>query len=192
MPVLMIVFFFYSQNKSSLHYGKYVWAALLLAWLGDIFLLNTNTVCFLAGMLSFLAMHIIYASVFFQLNPIHPKQLQPIVVPAIVLAVVCYSIFQRIQSNLGVLQIPVLVYMTVICCMFLLALNVMGNKNYNHLATRYLVPGALLFIVSDSLLALNMFYYHYNALGIAVMLTYGGAQYVLVEGMKRVVDWLVE
>lgn len=48
---------------------------------------------------------------------------------------------------------------------------------------KYLIIGALLFVLSDSILAINIFYKQSILGGMAVMLTYVIAQFLLVEGM---------
>jgi uncharacterized membrane protein YhhN len=40
----------------------------------------------------------------------------------------------------------------------------------------------LLFVISDSLLALNKFYHAFTAVGIYIMLTYGLAQFAITKG----------
>ncbi|MFM8740122.1 MAG: lysoplasmalogenase family protein, partial [Cytophagales bacterium] len=45
--------------------------------------------------------------------------------------------------------------------------------------------GALLFMVSDSLLAVNKFLNPFEFSGIAIMATYCAAQYLIVEGLLQ-------
>jgi uncharacterized membrane protein YhhN len=42
--------------------------------------------------------------------------------------------------------------------------------------------GAVLFVVSDSLLAINKFYSSFELAGVLIMLTYGMAQLLIVTG----------
>ena len=42
--------------------------------------------------------------------------------------------------------------------------------------------GALLFVISDSVLAINKFYQPFEVAGVIIMLTYGLAQLFIVEG----------
>jgi uncharacterized membrane protein YhhN len=56
-----------------------------------------------------------------------------------------------------------------------------NNKN----AGKWMMIGALLFVISDSVLAVNKFYQAFEAAGIVIMLTYGLAQFLIVEGAVR-------
>jgi uncharacterized membrane protein YhhN len=50
-------------------------------------------------------------------------------------------------------------------------------------AGRVMMFGALLFIISDSILAVNKFYSSFNYAGILIMLTYALAQLFIVMGV---------
>jgi len=65
----------------------------------------------------------------------------------------------------------------------MLAMHTMFSKNKR--AGIWMMVGAILFVVSDSLLALNKFYVAINYAGIIVMLTYGLAQLFIVYGAAR-------
>jgi uncharacterized membrane protein YhhN len=78
------------------------------------------------------------------------------------------------------LKLPVRIYGVVISFMLLLALHTGSITNKN--ASLMMIIGAVLFIISDSLLALNKFYASFDYAGIAVMLTYGLAQLFIAEG----------
>jgi hypothetical protein len=63
---------------------------------------------------------------------------------------------------------------------------VAGNPVYQSLAVRTFIPGAFIFLVENTLIALNRF--HFNSdknIYVAVMLTYGIAQYLLVRGIAK-------
>ena len=48
--------------------------------------------------------------------------------------------------------------------------------------------GAILFVVSDSLLAFNKFFSPFNNAGVIIMLTYGLAQLFITEGAVRYIN----
>jgi uncharacterized membrane protein YhhN len=52
----------------------------------------------------------------------------------------------------------------------------------NRKAGLLMMIGALLFVISDSVLAVNKFYSEFNGAGIVIMLTYGIAQLMITEG----------
>ncbi len=55
----------------------------------------------------------------------------------------------------------------------------------NKLAGKLMMIGAVFFLLSDSLLAINKFYRPFELAGILVMLTYGLAQLFITEGAIR-------
>lgn len=76
------------------------------------------------------------------------------------------------------LRIPVLFYSAAITIMAFTGLNRNDNlAGYNHI-----VLGVLLFVVSDAVLAINMFGEGVKYGGVIVMFTYILAQYLIVEG----------
>jgi len=52
-------------------------------------------------------------------------------------------------------------------------------------AGRSMLLGAILFIISDSVLAINKFYEPFSAAGIIIMLTYAFAQMLIVLGVIK-------
>jgi uncharacterized membrane protein YhhN len=78
--------------------------------------------------------------------------------------------------NLGDLQLPVLAYLIVIATMGLLAAQ-------SSLPIRWAVIGALLFIVSDSFIAINKFVTPLPMAGFLIMSTYYAAQLMLVNSL---------
>jgi uncharacterized membrane protein YhhN len=52
------------------------------------------------------------------------------------------------------------------------------------------VGGAALFVVSDSLLAVNRFYRPFALAGVFIMLTYGVAQFLMTTGALRNLEFL--
>jgi uncharacterized membrane protein YhhN len=52
----------------------------------------------------------------------------------------------------------------------------------------FIIAGALLFITSDSLLAINKFYSSFTNAGLYIMLTYAFAQYYIVKGIIQYLE----
>ena len=67
--------------------------------------------------------------------------------------------------------------------MLMLALH--GFYIRNKKAARLMVAGALLFVLSDSILAIHKFYMPFALAGTMIMLTYGCAQYLIVQGAVK-------
>ena len=72
------------------------------------------------------------------------------------------------------MKIPVIIYGLVISAMLYFAVRT-SNKN--------LILGAVLFVISDSILSINLFVKETIILSLLVMVTYVAAQWFLVKGM---------
>lgn len=81
---------------------------------------------------------------------------------------------------LGPLQVPVIIYAVVICTMLFCSIHIYPKLTAP--ANQYFVAGALLFVLSDSILAINKFYSPLPLGGCWIMLTYCAAQYLIVSG----------
>jgi uncharacterized membrane protein YhhN len=88
-----------------------------------------------------------------------------------------------LSPHLGEMKLPVRVYGVVISYMLIQALQVVKIKNTK--AALLMISGAVLFIISDSILAINKFYTRFELAGIAIMTTYGIAQLLITLGAVR-------
>ena len=93
------------------------------------------------------------------------------------------GIFYILKDGLGDLLIPVIVYMSAILLMALTAFLRQGSVT--KISYIFVFIGALFFIISDSLLALNKFYKPLPLANISIMLTYAMAQLFIVFGIKK-------
>jgi uncharacterized membrane protein YhhN len=85
-----------------------------------------------------------------------------------------------LSPHLGDMKLPVLIYGIVISVMFMLAMHMLFIKNKS--AGQWMMTGALMFVISDSVLAINRFYQSFEMAGAIIMLTYGLAQLFITEG----------
>jgi uncharacterized membrane protein YhhN len=183
-PLLVIILFTWFITSSAklppLRY--YIAAALFFSWLGDIFLLMEakGPYWFMAGLGSFLAAHIMYILFFLQLrSKQRPQKPWNLFVIAMV-AVYAISLFAFLYPYIGNLKIPVAVYALAISAMLITAAHAF-NRNTSG-AAMYCIAGAVLFVMSDSLLSINKFYNSFPAAGTGIILTYGLAQFAITKG----------
>ena len=94
---------------------------------------------------------------------------------SLVLIMYLFAMVWLLVPKLGNLQIPVMAYLMTIAAMGLLA--VMSS-----LPIRWAVLGAVLFIISDSFIAINKFISAFPFESYWIMSTYYGAQFMLVTG----------
>jgi uncharacterized membrane protein YhhN len=182
MPVLAMCFVIWTSGVTK--FGVFILLALLFSWGGDVLLMfqGQNSLFFLLGLSSFLIAHIFYIVFFHQIKK--REQIRSRFWTVLVVAVYYSVLIAVLNPWLGEMRLPVRVYGLVISFMFLLALHMIyiGNKS----AGRLLLGGALLFVISDSILAINKFYQPVPAAGLLIMLTYGLAQFLLVRGAALV------
>jgi uncharacterized membrane protein YhhN len=83
------------------------------------------------------------------------------------------------------LQVPVVVYAVILGVMLITAIHTINNKSIKRLSRYFFIPGAILFVLSDSLLALYKFAIAFRYGNILVMVTYAGALFLLYLGVMR-------
>lgn len=179
--VIFLVGYFLTALKTQTDpIKKWILAALFFSWAGDILLMfqPTSEKFFLAGLFSFLFAHIFYI-VFFHIIRIRENIKSKWL---LLLIVVIYygSMISFLSPYLNNFKLPVRIYGAFISFMFMLAMYMLFIKNKS--AGRWMFTGALLFIISDSILAINKFYLSFQWSGIIIMLTYGFAQLFITMG----------
>jgi uncharacterized membrane protein YhhN len=172
-----------SSERSNLVLG-----AIFFSFLGDSFLLydHKNELYFMLGLGSFLLAHLAYIFAFRQhrnenegdqLHTVQTVRMAfPVILAATGLVVVLYP-------HLGALKFPVIVYAFVLMLMVLNSLFRYGRTSATSFSLAF--GGAVLFMISDSLLAINKFLQPFELGGVLIMITYMGGQYLIVKGMMR-------
>ena len=182
VPILMWYLYRSPESDKPL---KGMWRAylgLFFSWVGDVLLIGEGPNFFLSGMIAFITAHVYYSLFFIQTVPVKKETAGVFYKTFIALCVVCGVLFLLLRAALGAYQVPILLYMLFISLMASLAVHTTSNTTYKNFALQTFVPGALLFVTSDALLATNKFYAHLPVLDLGVMLTYAGAQYFLTKG----------
>ena len=187
MPLLAL--YFYQQSKDIKSY-KFIYLALFFSWWGDIFLMfprdesSANAkILFISGLVSFLIGHLNYIIYF--IKEVNPKTKVTVIIekPYLVLPFLLFIFLflKLLFPTLGTMKIPVTIYGIVITCMMMAAFN---RKNLVSSNSFYLIfCGALLFVFSDSCIAINLFYKPFDLARIIIMATYIIAQLLIVKGV---------
>lgn len=184
--IWLLAYFILETRSIKSKLKKWIMAALLLSWLGDVLLMlqGDNSLFFLLGLSAFLVAHIFYILFF---HFVRVKENVKSRWYLVLIAVVYYSLLIMLLSPwLGDMKLPVRIYGIVISFMFMLAMHMPFIKNKN--AGWWMMAGALLFVVSDSVLAVNKFYEPFEIAGVIIMLTYGLAQLFITEGSIRYIS----
>lgn len=181
MPVMMFVVYL---QRHSIPLYRYMLAGLALSWAGDVLLQLKGL--FIPGLISFLLAHVCYIIYFIRLNKKQKGmlQLQPLIGLPVVIYIVIF--LWLLYPFLDALKIPVTVYGITIGIMLLMSINT--KYKVNPMTSTIFFNGALQFVISDSILAVNLFAMSSMVLGLCVMATYASAQYLLVKGSMQVAD----
>jgi len=156
---------------------------LVFAWAGDLFLLGEGDLSFLLGLAAFLLMQVCYLVAFLRVpGPGLVRAWKIALVPYVALWVLLVVL---VWPGAGDLRIPVLVYSGVIIAMAVGALDLVLRLP-QALAWR-VAAGALLFVVSDALIALTSFGPMTASRGTSalIMATYIAAQGLIVTGFTH-------
>lgn len=162
--------------------------AFFSSWLGDILLLFTsrNDMFFIMGIACFLAAQIFYAFLFLRTIEISGKKsfLKKHSVWMILYIAFGLIVYVVLFPHLdAVLKVAVLVYLVGILIMSSTALNRYGNGH--PISFTLVFTGSLLFVTSDTLIAVNRFLVAIPLGDLFIMSTYIAAQYLIMTGILK-------
>ena len=158
---------------------KLTFFALLFSLSGDVLLqfVHLNSNYFLGGLVAFLLAHVMYILIFLEKR----GSQKPTIIQIIGLTVFTGVMSFILLPHLGEMQMAVMAYMFIILLMMVTAL--MRKGSINKLSYSLVITGALLFLASDSILAINKFAFKIPYASIWIMLTYAFAQYFILKGI---------
>ncbi|WP_347925183.1 lysoplasmalogenase [Pontimicrobium sp. SW4] len=183
-PLILVslTLFFYKNGN---HLNRKTWIimlfALIFSLVGDVLLMfvDMSASFFLGGLVAFLLAHIMYILAFIEKRNRTHKPLSFI----IILLIYASGLFYILKDGLGDMLIPVIVYIFIILTMAITAS--LRKNSVMTISYSLVLIGALFFVASDSLLALNKFYSPIPSSNISIMLTYALAQYCIVLGILK-------
>lgn len=174
IPLLAGAVLWLTRGRMSRNVGLLL-AALFISWLGDLALLGDGDSWFLVGLGCFLVAHLGYVALFAsRVGRGRPRLWSAVYAAWFALLLVV------LVPHLGGLLPPVVGYGLVICTMAALATR----------CGRVVSLGAALFLLSDSILAVNTFVDDAGipVAGFLVMFTYLSGQFLIAIGVVRRVD----
>ena len=164
---------------SSSERNKIYILALICSFLGDVFLIFEGEFYFIAGLLSFLIAHLLFIRIVV-------KRLQKNLYSKIVVSIIPFLTFYLVliftlKNSLGELLIPEIIYGLTIAVFGMVSL--IDYLNTKSIKSLYILIGAVIFMFSDAILAVNRFYKSEHTLEVLVMITYVFAQYLIYKSM---------
>ncbi|WP_409416880.1 lysoplasmalogenase [Flavobacterium sp. PS2] len=182
IPILWLAVYLSEDFPSK----KILLGALLFSWIGDVILLFADKaeIYFILGLVAFLISHVIYIILFNKQNkPDVPKNKGVFFIGLGFILVYLATMLTVLLPKLGDLQLPVIVYALTISTMLLYAFS--GYLIWKKPANTYILVGAIIFVLSDSILAMDKFYEPIYKNSFFIMLTYLMAQYLIVIGILK-------
>jgi uncharacterized membrane protein YhhN len=166
LPLIVLVF---AVARTPVFSGKtLLLLALVFSAGGDVLLEQGH---FILGVGAFLIAQLHYG-IFYARNWSSVKTRWPISVFILIFMLIMVFL---LAPHLGELKLPVFAYLTVIGLMGLLAMQ-------SNMPLRWSVFGVLVFILSDSFIAIDRFLHPLPLGGYLIMTTYYGAQWMIIQG----------
>ena len=160
--------------------------ALFFSWLGDLFLIPSGTSFFIIGIASFWGTQLLYCRL--MLNHLEGPLWEQLkkkkaLLPLFLLGGYLFFMLVLMSPRLGILQIPVTFYaLTLSVTGFLGVFMAIEKKTKTAL---FLAIGCLLFVISDSMIAFDAFYFSQKVFGPLVMATYIPAQFLIATFLAK-------
>lgn len=148
--------------------------ALSFSALGDVLLALDTGQLFIGGLAAFFVSHLFYI---ITMLPVKKYRIDVFLL-YLFLAI---GVFCLLYPTLNEMLIPVIFYTIVL--MIMASLTWMTDKSNG-----FLVLGGAVFVISDSILALNRFYIPFSYADIAIMCSYYLAQFCLIKGFLQAPD----
>ena len=157
--------------------------ALLFSFIGDVLLIRSDF--FIPGLVVFLLAHIVYVFVYRHYRNVQDQSLRGVhgVLMALPIVFAGTGLIAVLYSKLGGLKIPVVFYALVITVMTLAALFRYGRTTKKSFWLVFI--GAVLFMISDAILAINKFLLPVDYARVYIICTYSLSQYLIVKGLMR-------
>lgn len=158
---------------------KWYVIALEFSFFGDVLLMFSGKLFFMAGLLSFLMAHILFIKIV--INQIQKTSILKVIIASIPFLMLFLGLMFVLRNSLNELLIPVIIYGLTISTFGIVSLiNYLQKKS---LKSFLMLVGAVVFISSDSLLAINKFYNSNEVFEVLIMITYIVAQYLIFRSM---------
>lgn len=186
--VLLLVFHFLNAKGDKSYFSRMVRFGLLFSWFGDIALMFDKQwpIFFVVGLAAFLIGHVGYALAFFNSIRLSDGTINTRVWLASIFPFATFSAIFFFVMKDGIvaadpnLLIPVLAYTIVITVM-----GIMASLRHGLTAPKdyvWILAGAILFILSDVIIAVDKFMFDFDHNTVANGILYFTAQYLIMAG----------
>jgi alkenylglycerophosphocholine hydrolase len=178
-PLPLIALLLWMRLAPAGDYQRWISLGLLLSLAGDM-LLEWPADLFVFGLGAFLLGHLCFLLAYL-------GDTRRAALPALAIAgAFGLGMFSLLaQHGLDALQLPVALYALTISCMLWRALARLGVPGIANGSAWLGAGGALLFVLSDSLIGINRFVGHFAGADLAIILTYWAGQFGIAASAQR-------
>lgn len=185
-PLLLPFLILVTYKSELFSTKKWLLFALIFSWIGDVVLMfaDKGELYFIFGLVGFLIAHILFIVLFIKQKPegSYTKNWR-FWLGFVIVLVYLGSMLSLLFPKLGDLKIPVSVYAFTISVMLVMAIK--GYFSWQKPMNLLILIGALFFVISDSILAINKFYNPILNANFIIMFTYIVAQYCITAGILK-------
>lgn len=182
-PILLPFLILETYSSENFKTKNLLLSALVFSWIGDMILMfaDKGELYFIFGLVSFLIAHIIFIVLFIKQEKETTTTNKLFWIGLIIVGIYLFGMLSLLYPSLGDLKIPVTVYAVTISTMLLMAIK--GYFNWSKPYNQTVLLGALVFVSSDSILAINKFHSELPKSGFLIMITYIVAQFLITKGI---------
>jgi uncharacterized membrane protein YhhN len=187
-PLIMGTLLTYYLSRSDFKKSRYsnlLVAAMVFSWVGDVVLMihSKQQYLFIVGLASFLVAHLFYIFTFAgAVKPAFSDDSKHFLRTRIAFLIfVGLALLYVLYPVLDEMLVSVVLYTSVIIVMAITAARRKGRTVESSFVMVY--SGAILFIMSDSMLAVNKFLNPFFQASTVIMATYIAAQFLIVKGI---------
>jgi uncharacterized membrane protein YhhN len=184
-PLLLPGLLLATNESKSFPTKKWLLLALTFSWIGDVILMfaDKGELFFILGLVSFLIGHILFITLFIKQETINTPNKLIFGIGILAVAAYLYTMLTILLPSLGELKIPVSVYAFIISLMLVMAIR--GALTWRIPMNILILNGAVSFVTSDSILAVNKFFTPLPNASLLIMSTYLIAQYLITFGILK-------
>lgn len=184
-PLLLPGLLLATNESSNFPTKKWLLLALTFSWIGDVVLMFADKaeIYFILGLVSFLIGHILFIVLFIKQDTLNKPNKLVFGIGILAVAAYLYTMLTILLPTLGDLKIPVTVYAFIISLMLTMAIR--GALTWRNPMNILILNGAIAFVTSDSILAINKFFNPLPNASLLIMSTYLIAQYLITFGVLK-------
>ncbi len=160
---------------------KWYVIALEFSFFGDVLLMFSGKLFFIAGLVSFLIAHILFIKIV--TDRIQKTSLFKVIFSIIPFIIVFYLLIFNLKSSLNNMFWPIIIYGLTISTFGVVSLiDFLNTKSKESLL---MLSGAIVFMISDAVLVIDEFYFEEHINKVVIMFTYVLAQYLIFKSMVQ-------